>query len=95
MIRDTGTAFHGLKPIQGFSAELAGAMMIIASTIGGLPLSTTHTLTGSILGVGAVQRISAVRRGVGVNIILSWIMTLPVTMIISALGYWLIRLISG
>jgi PiT family inorganic phosphate transporter len=95
IIRGTGTAFHGLKPIQGFSAEFAGAITIIACSLGGLPLSTTHTLTGSILGVGAVQRISAVRRGVGLNIILAWIMTLPITMLISAAGYWIIRLMAG
>jgi inorganic phosphate transporter, PiT family len=93
VIKTLGTSLTHLKPVQGFCAETAGAITVISSTLGGIPVSTTHTITGSIMGVGSVNRLSAVRWGVAGNIILAWVLTIPATVIISAAAYWLISLI--
>jgi inorganic phosphate transporter, PiT family len=93
VIKTLGTSLTHLKPVQGFCAETAGAITVISSTLGGIPVSTTHTITGSIMGVGSVNRLSAVRWGVAGNIILAWVLTIPATLIISAASYWVISLI--
>jgi inorganic phosphate transporter, PiT family len=93
VIKTLGTSLTHLKPVQGFCAETAGAITVISSTLGGIPVSTTHTITGSIMGVGSVNRLSAVRWGVAGNIILAWVLTIPATVIISAAAYWVISLI--
>jgi len=66
--------------------------MIIGSSLGGIPVSTTHTITGSIMGVGLTKRVSSVRWGVATNIILAWILTIPTTMIVSGTIYFIISL---
>jgi PiT family inorganic phosphate transporter len=76
-----------LRPIGGFCAETAGAVMLIGTAIGGIPVSTTHTITGSIMGVGTTQRFSAVRWGVASNIIWAWILTIPLSGIIAAAAW--------
>jgi PiT family inorganic phosphate transporter len=93
VIKTLGTSLTHLKPVQGFCAETAGAMTVIGSTLGGIPVSTTHTITGSIMGVGSVKRLSAVRWGVAGNIILAWILTIPGAMLISTGVYWIVSLI--
>lgn len=93
VIKTLGTSLTHLKPVQGFCAETAGALTVIGSTLGGIPVSTTHTITGSIMGVGSVQSLSAVRWGVAGNIVLAWILTLPATILISGLVYWITQLI--
>jgi len=95
VIKTLGNSLTQLKPVQGFCAETAGAITVIGSTLGGIPVSTTHTITGSIMGVGMAKRLSAVRWGVAGNIILAWILTIPASMILSGLIYWIIGLVSS
>ena len=92
VIHTLGSKLTHLKPVQGFCAETAGAIMVIGSSLGGIPVSTTHTITGSIMGVGLTKRVSSVRWGVATNIIIAWIITIPTTMIVSGLIYFLISL---
>jgi PiT family inorganic phosphate transporter len=92
VIKTLGTNLTHLKPVQGFCAETAGALTVIGSTLGGIPVSTTHTITGSIMGVGSAKRLSAVRWGVAGNIILAWVLTIPATMILSGGIYLLVKL---
>jgi len=87
IVKTMGTKITKLQPIGGFSAEAAAACSIIGASIAGIPVSSTHTITGAIVGVGATKRLSAVRWGVAGNIIWSWILTIPVSAIISAITY--------
>ncbi|MFA5816479.1 MAG: inorganic phosphate transporter [Bacteroidales bacterium] len=92
VIKTLGTSLTHLKPVQGFCAETAGALTVIGSTLGGIPVSTTHTITGSIMGVGSVKRLSAVRWGVAGNIVLAWVLTIPATIVMSGGTYLIIKL---
>ncbi len=89
VIKTLGLGLTNLKPVQGFCAETAGALTVIGSTLGGIPVSTTHTITGAIMGVGMTRRLSAVRWGVAGNIVLAWVLTIPVTTLLSAGIYFL------
>ena len=89
IIKTMGMRLTKLRPVGGFCAETAGAMMLIGTAIGGIPVSTTHTITGSIVGVGATQRLSAVRWGLAGTIIWAWILTIPLSAAIAAL-VWLV-----
>jgi PiT family inorganic phosphate transporter len=89
IIKTMGMRLTKLKPVGGFCAETAGAVMLIGTAVGGIPVSTTHTITGSIVGVGATQRLSAVRWGLAGTIIWAWILTIPLSAIIAAL-VWLV-----
>jgi inorganic phosphate transporter, PiT family len=84
IVKTMGTKITKLQPIGGFSAETAAACSIIGATVAGIPVSTTHTITGAIVGVGATKRLSAVRWGVAGNIIWAWILTIPISAVISA-----------
>ncbi|MFL5868555.1 MAG: inorganic phosphate transporter, partial [Thermoleophilaceae bacterium] len=77
---------------QGFAAQGAGASVILASSHVGFPLSTTHTITGAVIGSGAAKRLSAVRWGVAGNIVVAWVLTLPAAALIGALTYGLTRI---
>ena len=79
-----------LRPVGGFCGETAGAVMLIGTAVGGIPVSTTHTITGSILGVGATQRLSAVRWGLAGRIVWVWILTIPLSAMIAALTWLLL-----
>ncbi|MFA6949395.1 MAG: inorganic phosphate transporter [Lentimicrobiaceae bacterium] len=92
VIKTLGTGLTDLRPVHGFNAETAGALTVIASTVAGIPVSTTHTITGSIMGVGATRRLSAVRWNVAANIVTAWFLTIPAAMVISGLIYWLMTL---
>ncbi|MFA5309584.1 MAG: inorganic phosphate transporter [Dehalococcoidales bacterium] len=94
IVKTMGQKITTLRPIDGFCAETAAASSIFFSTHLGIPVSTTHVITGAISGVGAVQRLSAVRWGVTLRIVWGWIFTIPVSAIIAALVYSLIRLIT-
>jgi PiT family inorganic phosphate transporter len=87
IVKTMGTKITKLQPIGGFSAETAAACSIIGASIAGIPVSTTHTITGAIVGVGATKRLSAVRWGVAGNIIWAWILTIPISATISAITY--------
>ncbi len=91
IVKTMGTRITKLQPIGGFSAETAAACSIIGASIAGIPVSTTHTITGAIVGVGATHRLSAVRWGVAGNIIWAWILTIPASAIISAVIYFFIK----
>ncbi len=87
IVKTMGTKITKLQPIGGFSAETAAACSIIGASIAGIPVSTTHTITGAIVGVGATHRLNAVRWGVAGNIVWAWILTIPIAAIISAITY--------
>ena len=89
IVRTMGQKITKLKPVGGFCAETGGAMTLFIATALGVPVSTTHTITGAIVGVGSVQRASAVRWGVAGNIIWAWILTIPAAAFVAAVAYWL------
>ena len=94
IVRTMGTRITKLKPVGGFSAETAGAITLFFSVAHGIPVSTTHTITGAIVGVGSTQRLSAVRWGVAGRIVWAWILTIPASGAISAITFLLIRLFN-
>ena len=89
IVRTMGQKITKLKPVGGFCAETGGAMTLFLATLLGIPVSTTHTITGAIVGVGSTQRASAVRWGVAGNIVWAWILTIPASAFVAALGYWI------
>ena len=88
IVHTMGSRITKLSPMQGFCAETGGAITLFAATSMGVPVSTTHTITGAIVGVGAARRVSAVRWGVAKEIVTAWVVTLPAAALISALTYW-------
>ena len=92
IVRTMGSRITHLTPMQGFSAETGGALALFGATWLGIPVSTTHTITGSIVGVGAARRVSAVRWGVARSIVVAWVITLPASAAVAAGCYWLGRL---
>ena len=93
VIETLGMKMTKLKPVHGFCAETAAASSILLSTLGGVPVSTTHTITGAIIGVGATTKFSAVRWGVAYRIVWAWILTIPGTAIVAALVWHLLNLL--
>ena len=91
IVKTMGMKITKLKPVGGFCAETAGAITLFLATSVGLPVSTTHTISGSIMGVGSVQKFSAVRWGVAERIVWAWILTIPAGATISGLSYWLLN----
>ncbi|MBP0583419.1 inorganic phosphate transporter [Labrys sp. LIt4] len=92
IVHTMGSKITRLNPMQGFCAETGGALTLFGATWLGIPVSTTHTITGAIVGVGAARRVSAVRWGLASNIVVAWVVTLPAAAIISALVYVLASL---
>jgi len=92
IVRTMGSKITHLTPQQGFCAETAGALTLFFATNIGVPVSTTHTITGGIVGVGSARRVSAVRWNVAGGIVWAWIITMPVTGLLGAGFYWLARL---
>jgi PiT family inorganic phosphate transporter len=92
IVRTMGMRITKLRPVGGFSAETAGAITLIGTAIGGIPVSTTHTISGSIMGVGAITRLSAVRWGVAGRIVSAWILTIPASAAVAAAAWLLLRL---
>jgi len=88
IIKTMGGKITKLTPFEGVAAEGAGAMMLFGTEAFGIPVSTTHTITGAIMGTGLTKRITAVRWGVTINLLYAWILTIPVSMIIAALVYY-------
>jgi inorganic phosphate transporter, PiT family len=92
IIKTMGSRIHKMDSAQGFSAQGAGAAVILASSHVGFPLSTTHTISGAVIGSGAAKRLSAVRWGVAGNIVMAWILTLPAAAAMGAVTYGVTRL---
>ncbi|PYO23916.1 MAG: anion permease, partial [Candidatus Rokuibacteriota bacterium] len=93
-VKTMGMRITKLRPFGGFCAETAGAITLIGTALGGIPVSTTHTITGAIMGVGAMQRFSAVRWGVAGRIVWAWILTIPASAIVAGAAWFLIRLLA-
>lgn len=94
IVHTMGSKITRLTPTQGFCAETGGAITLFAATWLGIPVSTTHTITGAIIGVGAARRVSAVRWNIASNIVVAWVITLPAAAAISAAFYWLSGMIG-
>jgi PiT family inorganic phosphate transporter len=94
IVKTMGSKITRLTPMQGFCAETGGAITLFAATWLGIPVSTTHTITGAIIGVGAARRVSAVRWSVANNIVVAWVVTIPASAAIAALAYWLSGLLA-
>jgi len=91
IVKTMGQKVAKLKPVDGFCAESGAAFTLFASTAMGIPVSTTHTITGAIMGVGSIKRLRAVHWGVARKIMWAWIITIPFSAVISALAYFLVR----
>jgi PiT family inorganic phosphate transporter len=95
IIKTMGSRIIKMDPAQGFAAQGAGAATILAATHFGYPLSTTHVISGGVMGAGAAKRLSAVRWGVAGNIVIAWLLTLPCAAAVGALVYGITRLFGG
>jgi inorganic phosphate transporter, PiT family len=93
IVKTMGQRITKLKPVGGFCAETGGAMTLFLATALGIPVSTTHTITGAIVGVGSSQRASAVRWGVAGNIVWAWVLTIPASAFVAGVAYWISLLI--
>lgn len=94
IVRTMGSKITRLNPMQGFCAELGGAVTLFLATAWGVPVSTTHTITGAIIGVGTARKVSAVRWNVAGGIVIAWILTLPAAALVGAFFYLLITAVS-
>ena len=93
IVKTMGTKLAKLQPVGGFCAETAGAITLFVNTFAGIPVSTTHTITGAIVGVGSAKRFSAVKWGVAGRIVWAWVLTIPMSGLIAAVSYYIILLI--
>jgi len=94
IVKTMGMRITKLRPVGGFSAETAGALTLLGTAAFGIPVSTTHTITGAIMGVGSLQRFSAVRWGVASRIVWAWVVTIPASASVAALSWWVLRLLG-
>lgn len=94
IVKTMGTRITKVNPLEGVCAETAGAFTIFLTIVFGIPVSTTHTLTGAIVGVGATKRLSAVRWGVTFNLVWAWVLTIPVSALVAGIIYYVIHLLS-
>ncbi len=94
IVRTMGLKITKLTPMQGFCAETGGAITLFLATFLGIPVSTTHTITGAIVGVGAARRVSAVRWNVASSIVYAWVITIPAAAGVAAVAYWLVGLLG-
>jgi PiT family inorganic phosphate transporter len=90
IIHTMGSKITKLQPVGGFAAEAAGAVSLFTATHLGIPVSTTHTITGAIIGVGSIKRLSAVRWGVAGRIVWAWVLTIPAAAVIASITYWIV-----
>lgn len=91
IVKTMGTRITKVTPFEGVSAETAGALTLFLTETLGIPVSTTHTITGAIMGVGATKRLSAVRWGVTISLLWAWVLTIPVSALLAALLYWIVN----
>ncbi|MFZ0315009.1 MAG: inorganic phosphate transporter [Candidatus Korobacteraceae bacterium] len=94
IVHTMGSKITKLKPVGGFCAEAAGAITLFGTALAGIPVSTTHTITGAIIGVGTTNRVSAVRWGVATRIVWAWVLTIPASAMVAMLTFWVIRLFN-
>ena len=94
IVRTMGLRITRLTPMQGFCAETGGAATLFLATFLGVPVSTTHTITGAIVGVGSARRVSAVRWNVASSIVYAWVITVPASALVAALAYWAVVLVQ-
>jgi PiT family inorganic phosphate transporter len=94
IVKTMGTRITKVTPLEGVSAETAGALTLYLTEHLGIPVSTTHTITGAIIGVGATKRLSAVRWGVTISLLWAWILTIPISALLAALVFYLIKFIA-
>ena len=90
IIKTMGTKITKVSPLEGVCAETAGATTLFLTEQMGIPVSTTHTITGAIIGAGATKRLSAVRWGVTINLLWAWVLTIPISGILAAIVYWIV-----
>jgi inorganic phosphate transporter, PiT family len=95
IVHTMGSKITKLRPVGGFCAEAAGAITLFGTALAGIPVSTTHTITGAIVGVGTTHRISAVRWGIATRIVWAWILTIPASALVAMLAFWLIRVFKA
>ncbi len=95
IVKTMGMKITKLKPVGGFCAETGGAITLFLATGLGIPVSTTHTITGSIVGVGAVTKLSAIRWGVAGRIVWAWVLTIPASGFVAALSWWIVQISLG
>ncbi|HEY6548825.1 MAG TPA: inorganic phosphate transporter [Vicinamibacteria bacterium] len=88
IVKTMGSKITKLQPVGGFCAETSGAITLVGATLYGIPVSTTHTITGAIIGVGATKRVRAVKWGVAQRIVWAWVLTIPLAALVSAITYW-------
>jgi PiT family inorganic phosphate transporter len=93
IVKTMGTKITKLQPFGGFCAETSGAITLVGATLLGIPVSTTHTITGAIMGVGATRRLSAVKWGVAGRIVWAWVLTIPLAAGVAAVSYQVLRLL--
>jgi inorganic phosphate transporter, PiT family len=93
IVHTMGSRITKLKPVGGFCAEAAGAITLFSTALAGIPVSTTHTITGAIVGVGATHRLSAVRWGVAARIVWAWVLTIPAAALVAAVAFWIVRFV--
>ncbi len=94
IVHTMGSRITRLRPVGGFCAETGGGLVILVASQLGIPVSTTHTITGAIVGVGATNRLSAVRWGLAGRIVWAWVLTIPAAAFMAAFSYWLLRLVA-
>lgn len=95
LIRTLGGKFYKIRPIDGFSAQLASAIVILGNSLLGGPVSTTQVVSSAIMGVGAGERVNKVRWGVASEILIAWFLTIPATALVAAGIYWMIKLLQA
>jgi len=95
IVHTMGSKITKLRPVGGFSAETAGSITLFGATLFGIPVSTTHTITGAIAGVGSTTRLSAVKWRVAGRIVWAWLMTIPMAAIFAAISFFVINLIAA
>jgi PiT family inorganic phosphate transporter len=93
IVKTMGQRITKLKPVGGFCAETGGAMTLFLATVLGVPVSTTHTITGAIVGVGASRKFNAVRWGLAGNIVWAWVLTIPASAVVAAIAWWIGKLL--
>jgi PiT family inorganic phosphate transporter len=91
IVRTMGMRITKLKPVGGFCAETAAATSLLGTALAGIPVSTTHTIAGGIMGVGSVQRLSAVHWGLAGRIVWAWVLTIPISAAVAAMFFWLLH----